>query len=112
MAESRQHDCGTGGRDLQAAAGQWTDRQLWNGKLLSGGNADIYQQDSARFRTDSAEGRKRCAEAGKDAAVFCSRMNSLLGIIAVADVIKEDSPQAVQELQNMGIRCGDADRRQ
>ena len=28
----------------------------------------------------------------------------MLGIIAVADVIKEDSPQAVQELQNMGIR--------
>ena len=31
-------------------------------------------------------------------------MVSLLGMIAVADVIKEDSPQAVQELQNMGIR--------
>ncbi len=28
----------------------------------------------------------------------------LLGVIAVADVIKEDSPQAVRELQNMGIR--------
>ena len=27
----------------------------------------------------------------------------LIGIIAVADVIKEDSPQAVRELQNMGI---------
>mgnify|MGYP002242940502 FL=1 len=28
----------------------------------------------------------------------------LLGMIAVADVIKEDSPQAIKELQNMGIR--------
>ena len=28
----------------------------------------------------------------------------LIGVIAVADVIKEDSPQAVKELQNMGIR--------
>ena len=28
----------------------------------------------------------------------------LLGVIAVADAIKEDSPQAIQELQNMGIR--------
>ena len=27
-----------------------------------------------------------------------------MGVIAVADVIKEDSPQAIQELQNMGIQ--------
>ena len=46
---------------------------------------------------------ERLAEAGKDAAVLQSEMASLLGIIAVADVIKEDSPQAMQELQNMGI---------
>ena len=30
--------------------------------------------------------------------------DKLLGIIAVADVIKEDSPEAVRQLQNMGIR--------
>ena len=29
--------------------------------------------------------------------------NKLLGIIAVADVIKEDSPKAIKELQNMGL---------
>ena len=34
---------------------------------------------------------------------FLSEMESLLGMIAVADVIKEDSPQAIAELQNMGI---------
>ena len=33
-----------------------------------------------------------------------ARNGKLVGIIAVADVIKEDSPQAVKELQNMGIR--------
>ena len=33
-----------------------------------------------------------------------SKNEKLIGIIAVADVIKEDSPQAVKELQNMGIR--------
>ena len=33
---------------------------------------------------------------------FCSD-NQFIGMIAVADVIKEDSPQAVKELQNMGI---------
>ena len=35
---------------------------------------------------------------------FFARNGKLVGIIAVADVIKEDSPQAVKELQNMGIR--------
>lgn len=42
------------------------------------------------------------AEAGKT-PLFFSRAGVLQGIIAVADVIKEDSPQAVRELQNMGI---------
>ncbi|RHS81997.1 HAD-IC family P-type ATPase, partial [Clostridium sp. AM42-4] len=43
------------------------------------------------------------AEAGKTPLYF-SRDGKLLGMIAVADVIKEDSPRAVKELQNMGIR--------
>ena len=41
--------------------------------------------------------------AGQDAAVF-AKENRLLGVIAVADVIKEESARAVKELQNMGIR--------
>ena len=36
--------------------------------------------------------------------LFFAQDKTLLGIIAVADVIKEDSPQAVRELQNMGIK--------
>ncbi len=35
--------------------------------------------------------------------MFFCRNKKLIGIIAVADVIKEDSPQAIRELQNMGI---------
>ena len=42
------------------------------------------------------------AEQGKTPLYFGCEKN-LVGIIAVADVIKEDSPQAVKELQNMGI---------
>ena len=42
-------------------------------------------------------------EAGKTPLMFCDG-DRLLGIIAVADVIKPDSPQAVRELQNMGIQ--------
>ena len=51
----------------------------------------------------SAQKQKKLAEQGKTPLYF-SRDGKLLGIIAVADVIKEDSPRAVKELQNMGIR--------
>ena len=42
------------------------------------------------------------AEEGKT-PLFFARNGRLIGVIAVADVIKEDSPKAVKELQNMGI---------
>ena len=45
---------------------------------------------------------EKLAEEGKT-PLFFVKDGSLLGVIAVADVIKEDSPQAVKELQNMGI---------
>ena len=43
------------------------------------------------------------AEEGKT-PLFFAKDGRLVGVIAVADVIKEDSPDAVKELQNMGIR--------
>lgn len=43
------------------------------------------------------------ADEGKTPLLFCKN-GELLGVIAVADVIKEDSPKAVRELQNMGLR--------
>ncbi|MGN1306648.1 MAG: heavy metal translocating P-type ATPase [Faecousia sp.] len=46
---------------------------------------------------------ERLAAQGKTPLLF-ARDTRLLGIIAVADTIKEDSPQAVKELQDMGIR--------
>ncbi|MDD3337252.1 MAG: heavy metal translocating P-type ATPase [Lachnospiraceae bacterium] len=46
---------------------------------------------------------EKLAEAGKT-PLFFARGGELLGIIAVADVMKEDSPQAVKELQHMGIK--------
>ena len=49
-----------------------------------------------------AEASDRLAGQGKT-PLFFAKDGKLLGIIAVADVIKEDSPQAVKELQNMGI---------
>ncbi len=46
---------------------------------------------------------ERLSEEGKTPLFFC-RDKKLMGIIAVADTIKEDSPQAISELKNMGIR--------
>ena len=49
------------------------------------------------------EAAENLAQAGKT-PLFFAQGKQLLGIIAVADVIKEDSPQAIQELRNMGIQ--------
>ena len=46
---------------------------------------------------------QKLAEEGKTPLLF-AKGGKFLGMIAVADVIKEDSPQAIKELQNMGIR--------
>lgn len=46
---------------------------------------------------------KQLAEAGKTPLLFV-RQTTVLGIIAVADTVKADSPQAIRELHHMGIR--------
>lgn len=71
--------------------------------FFSGGNLKFITT-----QVDSIEGiidkeAQRLAEEGKT-PLFFAKDGKLIGIIAVADVIKEDSPQAVKELQNMGIR--------
>ena len=72
------------------------------GKALCGGNLKFI---STRTSVPSALQRKaeELAEQGKT-PLFFAFDSALAGIIAVADIIKEDSAQAVQELQNMGIR--------
>jgi len=58
-------------------------------------------------KTEIPANLKQQAEALADQGktpLFFMKGGQLCGIIAVADVIKEDSPQAVRELQNMGIR--------
>ncbi|MBP3489389.1 MAG: heavy metal translocating P-type ATPase [Roseburia sp.] len=73
----------------------------WRGSRLVGGNLALIQKYA---KVDEAV--SRCAEefAGEGKTpLFFARDGKLLGIIAVADVIKEDSPKAVAELQNMGI---------
>lgn len=86
--------------DFQALPGNGLSAAL-NGALLTGGNlkfigGQVTVPDSMR------EQAEKLAEGGKT-PLFFGRDGKLIGIIAVADMIKEDSPQAVKELQNMGI---------
>ncbi len=73
-------------------------------------DGDVLQGGSMKFIAGVAKvpeamlsRAEKLAEEGKTPLLF-ARGDKALGIIAVADVIKEDSPQAVRELQNMGIR--------
>ena len=74
----------------------------WKGASLSGGNYSFISTRSAVSREMKAKAEELAGQ-GKTPMFFC-RNGQMLGVIAVADVIKEDSPQAVRELQNMGIR--------
>ena len=70
--------------------------------VLCGGNFNyittkVTVPDALKSRAEAL------SEEGKT-PLFFSRGKTLSGIIAVADVIKEDSPEAIRELQNMGIR--------
>lgn len=77
-------------------------RAVWQGEELIGGNYKFVSgkiQVPEKIRLQS----EKLSEEGKT-PLFFAKDGKLLGVIAVADVIKEDSPRAVQELQNMGIR--------
>ena len=73
-----------------------------DGAVLFGGS---YKFISERVRVpdDAKEQSERLSEEGKTPLLF-ARDGELCGIIAVADVIKADSPQAIKEMRNMGIR--------
>ncbi|MCH5351468.1 MAG: heavy metal translocating P-type ATPase [Clostridiales bacterium] len=77
-------------------------RAVLGGKALCGGNL-AYISKEASVSEDIKEKSVRLAEEGKTPLFFAYGGKSI-GIIAVADVIKADSPQAVRELHNMGIR--------
>ena len=87
--------------DFQALPGSGLTARL-DGKALCGGN-DTFIGTTAPVSSEMKAQAAALAEAGKTPLWF-SYDGRLLGVVAVADVIKEDSPQAVRELQNMGIR--------
>ena len=73
-----------------------------DGSALIGGNYK-FVSEKAEISQSMKEKSEVLSEEGKT-PLFFAKDGKLLGIIAVADMIKEDSPKAVKELQNMGIR--------
>nr|WP_297764256.1 heavy metal translocating P-type ATPase [uncultured Butyrivibrio sp.] len=73
----------------------------FNGNLVRGGNLEYIKENAIV----SPEVELRARELSKEGKtpLFFSKGNALLGIIAVADTIKEDSATAVSQLKNLGI---------
>ena len=74
---------------------------ILDGHTLYGGN-HTFISSKVSVDGDIQKKAEKLAEAGKT-PLFFGNEDRLLGVIAVADVIKEDSPQAIKELHNMGI---------
>lgn len=74
---------------------------ILDGHTLYGGN-HTFISSKVSVDGDIQKKAEKLAEAGKT-PLFFGNEDRLLGVIAVTDVIKEDSPQAIKELQNMGI---------
>ena len=87
--------------DFAALPGNGLTAALDGAKLLGGSMKYIAEQTALPAAVQSQA--EALAGEGSTPLLF-TRDGKLLGVIAVADVIKEDSPQAVRELQNMGIR--------
>lgn len=86
--------------DFQAVPGNGLTGTL-NNKTLIGGNL-LFIEKSLSISEKIKHSAEQLASAGKT-PLFFAKDNHLFGIIAVADVIKEDSPQAIKELKAMGI---------
>ena len=87
--------------DFEALTGSGIRGMLGNA-VLTGGSFE-YIKTQCELSSGLSEQAKTLSEQGKTPLLF-ARDGVGLGIIAVADVIKEDSPQAIRELRDMGIR--------
>ena len=87
--------------DFSAVVGNGLTAML-AGKMIKAGNLAFV----SKFVKVSDDMRTKAVEFSKEGKtpLFFAADNRLCGIIAVADTIKEDSPEAVRQLKNMGIR--------
>lgn len=87
--------------DFKAESGNGLSGE-YNGEKIIGGSKK-YISSLINISNDISSRADSLSEEGKT-PLFFMKGDKLLGIIAVADVIKDESPQAVKELQNMGIK--------
>ena len=87
--------------DFAALPGNGLSARL-DGMEIYGGNAEFIAAKASVPAELQAEAARLPAE-GKT-PLFFGGAGRLMGVIAVADTLKEDSPRAIRELQNMGIR--------
>lgn len=74
---------------------------ILDGEEVYGGNLELIKQH-ANVGSEIVELADRLAEKG-ETPLFFAKNGKYLGIISVADVIKEDSPEAIAHLKNLGI---------
>ena len=86
--------------EFAALPGNGLTAVVQGGKMTAGNYNFVSTQVSVT--REIREKAEKLAEQGKTPLYF-AKNGEMLGLIAVADVIKADSPQAVKELQNMGI---------
>ena len=87
--------------DFEALAGNGLHGMV-GGVEICGGSMD-YISTAANVSDSEIAAAQSLAEAGKTPLLF-SKNGIFIGIIAVADVIKDDSAQTIRELKNMGLR--------
>lgn len=87
--------------DFKAESGNGLSGE-YNGEKIIGGSKK-YISSIIGISNDILSKADKLSEEGKT-PLFFMLDNKLLGIIAVADVIKEESPKAIKQLQNMGIK--------
>ncbi len=87
--------------NFQAVSGSGLVATVGN-ERVTGGNLKFIENEAAV--DDEAKNKiSALSQEGKTPLIF-AKNGKLIGIIAVADTIKEDSPEAVKQLKNMGIR--------
>lgn len=87
--------------DFKSLTGNGVSAKI-NGKTIVGGSVK-HISSIANIDENIIKQAYDLATKGKTPLLFVMD-NQLLGIIAVADVVKSDSPKAIKELQNMGIK--------
>ncbi len=86
--------------EFQALPGNGLSGKICESRLYAGNASFI--QSHAPILEEVAKKAEQLAMEGKT-PLFFAKDHRLIGLIAVADVIKEDSPKAVQELKNLGL---------